>query len=146
MALGTPTVYDPRNNVVTYNGVLVTGFADGDSITIAADADAVSSQQGADGEIVINAGPTKPSTVTLRLMSTSSSVPYLTGEALIQHQRGATATAFGPLSVINSASGQVTSFAQAWFKRVPDQSMGVEAGVVEFVLGGVPVITPGTVA
>lgn len=144
MALGIPTVYDPRNNVVTYDGVLIAGYADGDSITVAADADAIGSQQGADGEIVINAGPTKPHTVTLRLMATSSSVPYLVGKALIQHQPGATAATFGPLVVINSATGQVTSFAQAWIKRVPDQSMGVEAGVVEFVFGGVPVVTPGT--
>lgn len=144
MALGTPTIYDPRNNVVTYNGVLLTGWADGDVITSAADADAVSSQQGADGEIVINGGPTKPHSFGLRFMATSSSVPYLTGQALIQHQSGASAVSFGPLVILNGATGQMTTCAQAWFKRVPDQSMGVEAGIVEFALGGVPVVTPGT--
>lgn len=136
MTLLTPQNYDPRQVQVTYNGVPLHGFADGDYITISADADAVGAAQGADGEVVINRGPTRLHTVTLRLMQTSSSLTFIAGEAAIQ-AAGAVAK---PLVITDINNGSQTVFDLAWIKRIPDQNYGVEAGTREVQFGGVPVI------
>ena len=136
MALLTPQSYDPRQVRITYGGIPIQGFADGDIVTVAADADAVGAAQGADGEVVINRGPTRLHTVTIRLMQTSSSLSYLGGEAVIQ----AAGAPPKPLVITDINTGSQTTFDLAWIKRVPDQSYGVEAGMREFAFGGVPVI------
>ncbi len=136
MALLTPQTYDPRQIQITYGGVPLSGFSADDFVTIAADADAIGAAQGADGEVVLNRGPTRLHTVSVRLMQTSSSLTYLAGEATIQ-AAGAVAK---PLVITDINTGSQTVFDLAWIKRIPDQNYGVEAGTREFQFGGVPVV------
>ena len=143
MATLTPTNYDPRNTTITYGGVQLHGFTDGDFVTLAADRDTVSAAQGADGEVVVNQGPMPLHTVGVTLMQTSSSVGYLTGQALIQAQGGV--LSYPSLVLVNQTTGESATFAQAWVKRPADQAYGIEAGSRDFTFGGVPVLSPGNV-
>jgi len=64
---GQVTTYDPTRVLCSIGGVQLTGFADGEAITIERDADQESAVAGVDGNVVRVINPSKLARVTVRL-------------------------------------------------------------------------------
>lgn len=64
------------------NGKILTGFASDSMITIARNEDTVTTQVGVKGDVAYNENANESGTITVTLMGTSSSLPYVRSLAL----------------------------------------------------------------
>lgn len=70
-------VYNFKDNQVIVNGLIITGFADGDAIQGERNEDKVSQFVGAGGDVTYNKTNNDTGLITLTLKPTSSSLPAL---------------------------------------------------------------------
>ena len=70
-------VYNFKNNQVIVNGMIITGYADGDAIQAERNEDKYSQLVGADGGVTYNQTNNDTGLITLTLKPTSSSLPAL---------------------------------------------------------------------
>lgn len=73
----TVTTYDPKKVNVIISGRVITGFASDGVVTLAKSEDSVTPSVGAKGDVTYSENANESGTVSLTLMSTSSSLPYL---------------------------------------------------------------------
>lgn len=73
----TVTTYDPKKVNVIVGGRVITGFASDGVVTLAKSEDGVTPSVGAKGDVAYSENANESGTVSLTLMSTSSSLPYL---------------------------------------------------------------------
>lgn len=73
----TVTTYDPKKVNVIIGGRVITGFASDGVVTLAKSEDSVTPSIGAKGDVTYSENANESGTVSLTLMSTSSSLPYL---------------------------------------------------------------------
>lgn len=73
----TVTTYDPKKVNVIIGGRVITGFASDGVVTLAKSEDSVTPSVGAKGDVTYSENANESGTVSLTLMSTSSSLPYL---------------------------------------------------------------------
>ena len=73
------TTYDPKKVNVIVGGRVITGFASDGVVTLAKSEDSVTPSVGAKGDVTYSENANESGTVSLTLMSTSSSLPYLRG-------------------------------------------------------------------
>ena len=71
--------YDPKKVNLVMNGKIITGFASDSMITIARNEDTVTTQVGVKGDVAYNENANE---ITVTLMGTSSSLPYVRSLAL----------------------------------------------------------------
>lgn len=71
------TTYDPKKVNVIVGGRVITGFASDGVVTLAKSEDSVTPSVGAKGDVAYSENANESGTVSLTLMSTSSSLPYL---------------------------------------------------------------------
>ena len=71
------TTYDPKKVNVIVGGRVITGFASDGVVTLAKSEDSVTPSVGAKGDVTYSENANESGTVSLTLMSTSSSLPYL---------------------------------------------------------------------
>ena len=122
MALHT---YDPSQVVVTYGGVIISGFADGEFLNIDQDNESFTMISGADGKASRAKSSDFTGTVTITLAQTSESNKYLTG---VHNQDKASNSGALPLQ-IHDLSGNSIAFApQAYIEKMPTVSYGKEVG------------------
>ena len=69
--------YDPKKVNLVMNGKIITGFASDSMITIARNEDTVTTQVGVKGDVAYNENANESGTITVTLMGTSSSLPYV---------------------------------------------------------------------
>lgn len=74
--------YDPKKVNLVMNGKIITGFASDSMITIARNEDTVTTQTGVKGDVAYNENANESGTITVTLMGTSSSLPYVRSLAL----------------------------------------------------------------
>lgn len=74
--------YDPKKVNLVLNGKILTGFASDSMITIARNEDTVTTQVGVKGDVAYNENANESGTITVTLMGTSSSLPYVRSLAL----------------------------------------------------------------
>lgn len=74
--------YDPKKVNLVMNGKIITGFASDSMITIACNEDTVTTQVGVKGDVAYNENANESGTITVTLMGTSSSLPYVRSLAL----------------------------------------------------------------
>ena len=74
--------YDPKKVNLVLNGKIITGFASDSMITIARNEDTVTTQVGVKGDVAYNENANESGTITVTLMGTSSSLPYVRSLAL----------------------------------------------------------------
>ena len=74
--------YDPKKVNLVMNGKIITGFASDSMITIARNEDTVTTQVGVKGDVAYNENANESGTITVTLMGTSSSLPYVRSLAL----------------------------------------------------------------
>ena len=77
MGRGAVTTYDPKKVNVIVGGRVITGFASDGVVTLAKSEDSVTPSVGAKGDVTYSENANESGTVSLTLMSTSSSLPYL---------------------------------------------------------------------
>ena len=75
--------YDPKKVNLVMNGKIITGFASDSMITIARNEDTVTTQVGVKGDVAYNENANESGTITVTLMGTSSSLPYVRSLAYI---------------------------------------------------------------
>ncbi|MBU5214355.1 DUF3277 family protein [Bacillus sp. Gen3] len=75
--MGQTTTYDFKKVSVIVDGVIITGFMDGESIASEKNEDDVTAHVGAGGDVTFSETNDDTGTITLTLKSTSSSLPYL---------------------------------------------------------------------
>lgn len=71
------TTYDPKKVNVIVGGRVITGFASDGVVTLAKSENSVTPSVGAKGDVTYSENANESGTVSLTLMSTSSSLPYL---------------------------------------------------------------------
>lgn len=74
--------YDPKKVNLVMNGKIITGFASDSMIKIARNEDTVTTQVGVKGDVAYNENANESGTITVTLMGTSSSLPYVRSLAL----------------------------------------------------------------
>ena len=80
--MGCAGSYDPKKVNLVMNGKIITGFASDSMITIARNEDTVTTQVGVKGDVAYNENANESGTITVTLMGTSSSLPYVRSLAL----------------------------------------------------------------
>ena len=74
--------YDPKKVNLVLTGKIITGFASDSMITIARNEDTVTTQVGVKGDVAFNENAKESGAITVTLMGTSSSLPYVRSLAL----------------------------------------------------------------
>jgi hypothetical protein len=124
MANPIVTNYDPKKVVITFGGVPLTGFADGDFISVSAnDGDGFKKQAGADGEVARAQSSDNTHNVSVTLMQSSLSNSYL---STIRNTDKLTGKSILPLSITDLNGGSLHFWPQAWIKGDPTWGYGKE--------------------
>jgi hypothetical protein len=113
--------YDPKQVVVTFGGIIVSGYAEGTFISIASNGDSFAKRKGSDGSVDRINMNVYDYSVTLTLMMTSPTNALLSA-ALIADKE--TNTGVVPLTVTDLSGNSVFTAAQAWIAKDPDDEYG----------------------
>lgn len=113
MALNT---YDPKEIIVTVNGLIMSGFAE-DVVTVARAEDSVRDEVGADGEVVRILSNDRRGNVTISLLPTSASNADLSALQLADEVTGGSVF---PLLIQDNRGNDLHVAAEAWVVKPPD--------------------------
>lgn len=128
MALKT---YDFNSVLVLWGGVELSGFADGESVSITPNADRYSHRVGNDGEPVRSRVNDDTYEVTLRLQAVSPSNAVL----LASHALDAAGNSgVVPMAVIDTNGAEIFAASSAYVKRLPNMAFAREDGTREWVI------------
>ena len=125
--MATVTTYNVKNTSFTIDGTLISGYADGDAITIAYRGDGVSLVIGAAGDGEYSQSNDNSAEVTLSLQRTSASQNYV--EALYHAKQEFTLTIIDKNDNARNRSSE-----QCRVQKVADITGGAEASPREFVI------------
>lgn len=121
--------FDFKQVANIFGGRILGGFADGEVITLEPQSDAFSEFVGADGEITRSKSNNNLWILTVRLSQTSDSNDIMTGFYLADKNSNAGVV---PYLMKDNNGRTLVSCEQAYIKRAPSISMGVETGVREW--------------
>jgi len=117
----TTKVYDADQVTVSVAGIPLTGYADGEFLTIQFETDAFDDVVGADGEVTRSKTMDYRATATIKLMQTSDSNDLLS--ALYNTDRAApNGAGIGAFMVRDKQGRSVYSASECWVKKPPDVS------------------------
>lgn len=128
---GRVTTYDPTRVIASIGPVLLTGFADGEAITIERDADAETPSVGVDGDVVRVRSANKLARVTVRLQGGSPAnaglraLRALNNPLIPQADQGA-------FMMTDLNTGTRVFSNTAWVSKEPLPSLSAEAPVYEW--------------
>lgn len=125
MAAGdTQRTYDPQTVIIAVGGVIVSGFGDGDFVTVSYDEDRYMSKAGADGEVARAKNANRMGTFEITLSSTSQANAELSAIFNLEMLGGIDVVV--PISVAD-LSGRALAFAsKCWIKNAPEFTRGKE--------------------
>lgn len=123
--------FDPKFTAITFNGVFITGFAEGDFLDIDQEEDDVSLAVGADGEVAFAQSNNDSAKATLKLLQTANSNTYLTEQRNIQ--KLSRSSRGGVLFIEDLNSGTTAISQNARILRTPKQTYGTEIKEREWV-------------
>jgi hypothetical protein len=116
--------YDPKKVVVTFGGVPISGYTDGDFIEVAPnDADGFKKQVGADGEVGRSQSNDNTHSVTITLMQSSMSNAHFHSIRTADKISGRTIL---PLSITDMNGASLQFWQEAWIKGDPTWGYGKE--------------------
>jgi hypothetical protein len=121
MSAGELRVYDPDQVHVSMNGIPLSGFADGEFVTVETESATFEDVAGTDGEVTRSKTNDGRATVTVKLMQSSPSNDLL---SVLHNLDKSTpgGVGVGPL-FIRDAQGTTLVWAEkAWIQKVPDGS------------------------
>lgn len=118
---------------VLFAGVPLTGYADGEFVTIEFTTDAFTSTVGSDGEVVRNRSNDYRATITVKLLQSSSSNDLLS--AIYESDRLArNGAGVGALMIKDNQGRAIYTASEAWIRKHPDISFDREATSREWVI------------
>lgn len=122
----TTRIYDSNRVQVSFAGVPVQGYADGEFLTITREADAFTSVVSTDGEVSRSKSNDRRATIEIKLMSTSPTNDLLS--AILSGDINANGGAgVGAFLVVDLSGASLYSAGNAWITKGPDVSYGREA-------------------
>lgn len=124
--------YDPKQIAIIFAGIPITGFADGEFVTVEYDNDAFSDMAGTDGEVSRARSSDERATVTFKLAATSASNARLSALARIDRVTPGGA-GVGFLSITNLLNRATAHEAEdAWIASMPSVSYDRTVGSREW--------------
>ncbi len=115
-------VYDPTEVTVSFAGIVIQGYADGEFIRIEQEGDDFTDVVGTDGEVSRSKTSDRRATVTFILMQTSASNALLS--AISNADRNAPGGAgVGALFIRDRQGTSLYRAAEAWISKPPNVSM-----------------------
>lgn len=127
MAAELTGTYKGDQVFVTVGSVLVTGFSDGDAITVKRNEDLYSTKVGIDGGVARVRSADKTGTIEIKLLQTSKVNDDLSDMFYIDNFSDDGSPVL-PVSVTDGNGRTLCSAGQAWLKTVPEVSFGKEIG------------------
>jgi len=125
--------YSPDEVDVLVAGIPITGWADGEFLTIEMTTDAFTSVVGTDGEVTRNRSNDNRATATVKLMQSSASNDLLS--ALYNTDRLArNGAGIGAFLVKDNQGRSLYAAAECWIRKHPDISFDREATAREWVI------------
>ena len=121
--------YNAEKVIITFNSVIITGFTDGDFVTVKFDEDRYFKVKGTDGEVGRSRNPSKAGTAEITLMSTSAANTELSDILMT-----ATESKVAPFSVKDLSGSSLAYASKAWIKTAPDFTRGMEVGETVWIL------------
>ncbi len=108
--------YDPKEIIVSVNGLIVTGFAE-DVVTVGRAEDGVRDEVGADGEVVRILTNDRRGLMVITLLPTSASNLDL---SVLQNADEVTGGSVFPFLVQDNRGNDLHVAAEAWIQKAPD--------------------------
>lgn len=121
--------YDPEKVIVTWNGIIIDGFADGTFFSVSMNEAAFNLTKGADRESTRTKSNNLSAQATATLMQTSSANALLYAAHALDLVTG---TNNGPLLVEDILNGETLFSANAWIMQYPDVEFGKESSTREW--------------
>lgn len=122
--------YDPKQVVISWNGIVIDGFADGTYISVERNEDMFALTVGADGETTRTKTNNRSGRITVTLMQTSSANALLAAAHNLDDQTGVNN---GPFLMEDLLSGTIIFGANTWITKMPVVEKGKEASNREWV-------------
>lgn len=129
--------YNLAHCIMLVDGLPVSGFSDGDAVTIEYESDIWSEIVGSDGEVTRSATNDRRALITFNLMSTSSLNAFFRAKVLAARNAGTGDTFSFMLKDLNTGEQVVSS--QTWVKADPGLTKGREASEREWACMGADV-------
>lgn len=122
---------DPKKVIISFLGNIITGFADGEFITVERDADAFTKYVGADGQVARARNNNKSATVTITLAQGSPSNAVLSAAARLDELAG---TGVGEFLMKDLGGATMWRAPNSWIRKLPATPMGKEIGTRQWVI------------
>jgi len=122
--------YDFNSVILLIGGVPITGFADGDAISVDLP-ERFTTQVGAGGATTRSKRNDRTATLTIRLQQSSPSNDVLSGYAKLDDLTGKGVV---PALLKDLNGRDLLAAPQAWIEQMPGPTFGAESGVREWVL------------
>lgn len=113
--------YAPKDVVVSFNGIPITGFAEGSFITLKRSGDVTKKRVGAQGDMCITMNADRSGDVEITLMGTAPANAILSAALLVQEN--ARVPTVGVLIVSDPSGQQLAVAKNAFFVNYPDIDM-----------------------
>lgn len=118
--------YAAEKVVITVGGVIVSGYDDGDFVTIQYDDDRYTHKAGADGEVGRAKTGSRAGTIEITLSATSAANDELNAIFLLDNLGGIDNPIPVGVADLSGRSGVVAT--KAWIKTAPEMTFGKEIG------------------
>lgn len=123
--------FDASQVTIVFNGVIVSGFADGDFINVARNNPTWIDGTGSDGEGWRAKSSDNSGTITITILQTSKSNDALN---IISKLDELTGDGVGPFLMKDLSGTSLAAAATAWIEKPADQVFGREVGNREWVI------------
>jgi hypothetical protein len=114
--------YDPQQVIITVGGVIVSGFGDGDFITVSYDEERYNSKAGADGEVARAKNANRMGTFEMTLSATSAANAELSALFNLEMLGGFDVVLPVAVADLSGTSGAFAS--KCWIKQAPEFTRG----------------------
>lgn len=123
--------YDPRTIVLSWQGFVISGFMDGDFITIERNEDSFSPAVGSIGDVTRVRSLDKTGNITFTLKAESDSNAFLSSQMVADEATGA---AYGPVVVEDLNGNSLYTSENAWLAKPADVTFSNDASGREWTL------------
>jgi len=115
--------FDPKQCIITYGGVQLSGFADGTFLSIVPNAESFTRVVGADGEVARNKSNDSTYNLTMTFLASSASNDYLSTVYLADKVSNSGSLPF----TVADLSGTTVFFTEScWIQQAPDVEFAKE--------------------
>ena len=123
--------YNAADVSIIIAGIPVSGFDDGDFLTVERDEDAYTKKVGTDGEVTRSKTNNKSGSATLTLMQTSAVNVLLSALHALDELTG---NGVGPFLAKDNSGSTIHTAQNCWIRKMPASTFSREAGAREWVI------------